>query len=326
MKKIGTKEEESKVKFKTFLNTEKVNLKRKIDDILDEYLEPIIAIKKKLRKEVDSFVFSQDGVYEKEGSRENILKWKNDNELLVAKWETSGEGEVAAQLVCNQTEEVEKHIGRYDKWFEKVEGETQNKMDVLLRNIKSKVNLMKTPWKKMKKRLNDIINTTKSERDPEIEQKYLAEFLEECGIKAAWIGDEYQEFLELKKSEKEERMKEFEARYFDCTLQNLHVKAYHLPSNHIEVFYKTLEKIQKLVDFKISIDSISDQDVLGLVESIKKLRSMERLSIVIRSEQISQKVFKNIWLAATGFARLRALEISVSSCDFLRKDRKHRPN
>ena len=315
MKKIDSKDEESRKKFKGFLEIEKKNIKRRLDEILDEYIEPIINLKKKLRKEIDVYAITQGIFFEKDVPRESLLKWRKDSESLVATWEANGEGEAAAQIVDNEADEIEKRISKYEARGEKIEADTQNRTNMLLKEIKSKMNLIKSPWKKLNRRLGQVVNTIASDIDPKLEREYLVEYLKEYEIPVAWIEQEGEEVLEVKGSGKEASLKDFQEKYFDCTMRKVRMSCYKVQPLHFQILCKVIETISKLTDLKMLIQDISDQEVITLGESLMKIKGLERLNLVILSETVSEKSFNNLWSCIHSLPKLKVLDLTLEDLE-----------
>jgi len=315
MKKIDSKDEDSRKKFRNFLEIEKKNIKRRLDEILDEYIEPILTLKKKLRKEIDVYAITQGIFYEKEVSRENLLKWRKDSESIVATWETEAEGEAAAQIVDNEVEEIEKRISKYEARGEKIESDTQNRTNMLMKDIKSKINMIKGPWKKLNRKLVQVVNTTSSETDPRLEREYLVEYLKDYGIPAVWTQIEDEEVLEVKGSGKEVTLKDFEEKYFDCVMRKVMISCYKVQPLHFQILCRVIETISKLVDLKILIQDISDQEIIALGESLLKIPGLEKLRLIILSESVSEKAFNCLLASINQLRKLKTLDLTFEDLE-----------
>lgn len=320
MKKVDAKDEQSAKRFKAFLEQEKKDIKRKLDNVLDEYLEPLILIKKKLHKEVDTFMMSKSNIYEKETLREMIMKWKKDNEGIVSQWESKGEADAASQIAENNTEEIETKLGEYDSQMEKMQNETQGSTDILIKDIKSRMSHARGPWTKLKRRLGQIMNSFKDETNPKIEREYLIEFLKEYGILADWNEKDGEEILEVKKDNAEMVIKEFDAKYFDCTLEKLKIKIEQIHAVRLEIICKAFEKILKLSDLSVTLKDITDEGMNKFGDSLEKIKGIVKISVMIASEQLSERGLHKLITVLPALDKLEKLEIALEDCEELKNN------
>ena len=84
--KTKKKKAESMQKLHDFSQEKKKTLKRAIDEAINEHIEPLLALKKKLHLEADLAVFVQNDKYGYENIEEkpgDFKKWKEENDNLV---------------------------------------------------------------------------------------------------------------------------------------------------------------------------------------------------------------------------------------------------
>jgi len=318
MKKLDTKDEQSNKQFKTFLGKEKTLLKKRIDDFLDEYLEPLMTVKKKLHKEVDTFIMAQNSTYEKQTYREGLIKWKNDSEGLVSQWEATGEAEAASKIVDNETEEIEKKINGYETQLEEIQGKTQHNMGTLLKDIKNKMTHTKGAWKKLNRKIEQVMSLFKKEIDPRVEKEYLMECLKEYDVLANWIEGEQ---LEVKMGSRDLKVKDFDEKNFDCTLEKLSMDIQKVYGDHFEVICKILQSIMSLTDLKVVLRGIHDNDLPIFADSLQKMRELERLNVAIVSEEMKENSFAKFLSALPHLTKLKALQITLESCEELTNEK-----
>jgi len=290
IKKIEQKDEEVKKEYKKFLENKKTSLKRELDEVMDEFIEPLIALKKKLYKETDSFIFQQYELYDDEVIRKSkASQWKRRNEEVVLKWDEGMDASRVMELLSNncESEEIKHYLPKNKRFEEKV----SEKISQLQGEFRSEMEFMKSPWEALKPQIQEVLRTHQS-FDPAVETKYLEEYLTEQGLKIAREGEEI--LLKIQKGRRKEENNMNEA-YFECNLPRLKFECdASLDNRDYEILWGVLRKIQDLKELDACFNGLLNDDVSKFGKAISCL-ALERLSVTVDSKLVSEKGLHKLW-------------------------------
>jgi len=290
IKKIDQKDEEIKKEYKKFLENKKMSLKRELDEVIDEFIEPLIALKKKLHKETDSFIFQQNELYDDEViQKSKANQWKRINEELVLKWDEGLDASRVMDLLNNncESEEIKHNLPKKKRFEEKV----CEKIARLQEEFKCGMEFMRNPWEDLKPQIQEALKMHQS-IDPAVEIKYLEEYLTEQGLKTTREGEEI--LLKIEKGERKEEMT-LKEMYFECNLPKLKFEcAPGLDNRDYDILWGVLRKIQDLKELDACFNGLLNDDISKFGKAISCL-ILENISIKMDSKLVSEKGLHKLW-------------------------------
>jgi len=310
--KVEQKDEEVKKKYKKFLEEKKLSLKRELDEVIDECIEPLIALKKKLHKEADSFIYKQGEMFDEKLSKNLTNQWKKKNEELVVKWGEGIDGLIATELLNNKYEDMEENVQKGMEINKKSEEVVCNKIGKLRQGFEAEIEFMKQPWKSLLPKIKGILDLHR-EINPTVEMKYLEEYFIEHGLKVEeGVNKEGEKVFNIQKGAvKEDNRAIVKEKYFECVLTNLKLECAHLAKKDYEVLWGVLENIQGLKELSLGFVDLLDEDVAKLGRTLSFVKSLEDFCLTVDSKLISEKGIHQLWSCIYELAMENLQKVSI---------------
>jgi len=326
---ISKKNERSKESFQKFLHDQSKNIKRGIDEMFDEYLGPLMAIKKKIHKEFDTFAISQSEEFNKNFENQEVIQWKEKNKGLVKDWGTKKEGNIANQLLNNRRQKIEKKLKttHFEDELERFEGITKELMEQTVKTLRdsvkplsdfSKINAL------VEKKIKKSSKIEARHLDQEEEIKNLTEYLREFGIPASYFEEDNEKIIEIKGEVKEIEPSNAKQKYFECQIWKLRVSLKDVSASVIKTILKVLSSsliAPNLTDLKIWFVNVIEGDAFTFVQNLTKFKSLEHFSFYIsHKDPYTRNVLPDLWHSLSKLSHLKTLSITL---DRQRVDKDH---
>jgi len=308
---INIRKEESRKKFVSLLQEQEKSLKRHLDEEFDKILEPIMKLKKKLRRDIDILVLTQEDRYDRENSLlQGMMSWKTEKEEILNQWSTtiSPTGDLVKQLVEDPKDKIEEEeLKNFQTKFDTSKNTFEHETDGVKNNILSIVDGINLPW--------ETIGTQVGEAhiDPEIfekrEKKHLKESLEAHGLKACWKKDSGVQKLHINQGDLTTPSQKTLDHHFYSLLENLQVECFDLSQAGFQFFCSILQRSEKISNLIFINNENSDFDPAILTSALSPLKNLERLGLFLPAEEITQERFYNLWFALSNLSKLQKLKI-----------------
>lgn len=147
---INIRKDESRKKFVSLLKDQEKSLKRHLDEEFDKILEPIMKLKKKIRRDIDILVLTQEDVYDHENSLlQDMMLWKTEKEHMLEKWTTtaSPDSGLIKQIIEDPKDKIEEEdLKKFETKFETRKNSFELETDGLKNTILSVVGGINLPW------------------------------------------------------------------------------------------------------------------------------------------------------------------------------------
>ena len=327
VKEIGKENEKCKESFETFLHNQDNKIKRGIDEMFDEYLGPLIAVKKKIHKEFDTFFISEFERFNKDLEGHDVMDWKQKNKLLVDEWAVKKEGNIANQLLSNKRQKIEKKLQEADleEDIMNFEKEAVEQMEQMLRTLKNTLKPLNTAFPQ----INSVISKKLKTRNQEIdsihvddneEVQNLTEYLRDFGLPVSCFEEDHENIIEIKGELKLTKPTNVKQKYFECHLAKLRLTLKDISVEVMEVIFPILSKIQTLVDFKIWLVNVREKDVFYLIKNLPNLKFLKQFSFYLSDEHhgSSGRVLPDLSRSLAKLVYLKAVAITFDlKADFM---------
>jgi len=313
---INIRKEESRKKFISLLQDKEKSLKRHLDEEFDKILEPIMKLKKKLRRDIDILVLSQEDVYDRENSLlKDMMTWKTEKEGVLEKWTStiSPDTELIKQLVDDPKDRMEEEeLNKFAVKLETSKNTFDQETDGVKNTILSVVGGINIPWEIIEKQ----VKGEEAKVDPVIfekrERKHLKECLETHGFKALWKKESGNYKLQINQGDLSNVSLSALDHHFYPLLESLEAECFDLPLNSFQRFCSILERSDKLSSFTFTSCESSDFQTDYFCPSLSALKNLETLRMILKTEDIPQDQFYELWAAISHLPSLGNLKINVN--------------
>jgi len=275
LQKARKKKESKQLELRDSLESESKRQKRQLDEIIDQEISHLSMLKKKLYKEVDVRIMTENEHYEHKLLSENLSKHCNSIEKLLGDWNQSQEVGIAAQILEVSSEEIQ-GVQSFETQIELFKTEITRKHLQCMSEIRKNLNSLQNSSAKFKKLFAPNKKIGQSQSFPHVELDYLINVLSEYNLTASQKNG----VLELKIDNPAGFTPKFDPNYFTCLLPKLSLRFLDtLPSVSFVTICQVFQNIQALQDVTLHFQSLAAPDLSVLFHLISNLKPLEKFHV-----------------------------------------------
>jgi len=313
---INIRKDESRKKFVSLLKEQEKSLKRQLDEEFDKILEPIMKLKKKIRRDIDILVLTQEETYDREnGLLQEMMVWKNDKENMLKRWAStvSPDSDLIQKLVEDPKDKMEEEeLNRFVTKFETSKNVFEQETDHVKNTILSVVDGINLPHKTFDQVLEKKVEFSPSLIDKR-EENHLKECLLEYGFEVHQKQENDMKIIQINQGyQNKSPQKSFLDQYFYCSLEKLNIECKDLTSHHFQTVCSIIEKIADLSELRVSADNSNDAELLSLSQVMKNLNNLNSFDLNYSSDILTEGHFYELWIALSYLNSLKSLNISLT--------------
>jgi len=317
-KTINMKRQETQLKIQESLNKRRENLDNVVDILLEEELAYIFSLKKKIKSILEVCSFTDEDRFEHQLLAEDLSKHEEKTQEMLEKWDDNKQqDEDMAAKILDSSLEIKGYMEKYEDKEKEILENIQEEEKLLEKTIQESKYCHDPRTINMRELLEKLQHKTQAELNPKhsatISTDYLLRTLKDYGIQYDYRSSEQP--IILKENAFFTNLNKFYPKFFECSLEKLHLSCINLSDSRFKMLCEILLNIQNLSDLNITFENISLEVAELLSNFVLQSKTLQKFSTKLPLLNGLHDPFEKFVQMTFPLKNLSTLDINYSAND-----------